>query len=1148
MSHNNIALDTPYHSLFLGSAAKKKIASIGQAIIQAVRPRVLLAPLQIGLAVQLHHHYASRFLVDSLHHLGFCCSYQQVQEFELSAAFSHGTDIPNFSDQSVQYIADNVDHNIRTVDGNSTFHGMGMIATVTPGVRSNNHIPKMKVSFRDLAAVGRVPIRFHKEESTGMTAIVYEKLFKVRARDPTANLDILWKTSILFRFSRPQWSGMMQFVQKGDHPGMSSIMFLPMIDMNPSDATCIYSTLKFLAEHARCHNATPVVTFDQPLWWKALMIVDTEPVDSDLKNIVLRLGGFHLEMSFLGSIGHLMSASGLQHILELVYASNTVVHMLTGKAIARAVRAHLLVDAALNGLLLASALGVPLPSQSNSEDEEADEAISEETVATVGTNRNLDEAYALYESLMEETISADDVCRSDVIQRITTILEEKIDSLKSSRTASLWLQYMKMVDILRQYIRAERTGNWALHLEAIYKMLPYLAASGHNHYSKSAWVYLQRMSQLEKQHPDIYQQFQEGLHVVRRSDRLWAGLSTDLVIEQVLMRSMKSSGGLTRGRGMTEQQRLVWVLSMPICAEVNKAMQELTGVNYDTGEQNRDMTKARQARDWKDIHTIISYLQENSPFASDTSLRNISTGVHACATVNVDKAEAVGRAILENMEGKTVGEYVFKRANQAVTLNCKSSVKVDGDDIQIDPQLLFQRLTLVAKSRDRLEDVFQYELCSYPPALFSGTQFLREAQKPVLANAIWSFLPDQGPGLPRELQYVLDGGALLQRIPWTKGATFREICTVYTEYVTRKYGNAIVVFDSYQGKSTKDMTHQRRAKGQTGAIVTFTESMHLTMSKDQFLANKENKQRFINMLSTKLAEKSCTTYHASGDADLLIVQKSVESASAVNTVLIGDDTDLLILLIYHASLDSCSLFLKPEPKKSTKNSRIWNIHAVKKQLGPDTCSSILFLHAILGCDTTSQPYGIGKGNSLKKFRDCKDFRDLAETFDSPSATTEEIATAGEQVLVRMYNGKPGETLDYVRYKCFCAKVARNTSHIQPKTLPPTSAAAKFHSLRVYHQVQQWKGEGDNLLPEEWGWKESEGILVPVTTDLLPAPDDLLCIIRCNCRTDCGTMRCSCKKHGIACSIVCGNCKGSGCMNSTPNEDDSDDDIDTEEQF
>ena len=52
-----------------------KIAAIGQAIMQAARPRVLLAPLQFGLGVQMHHHFASRFLIDSLHKHGFCCSY-----------------------------------------------------------------------------------------------------------------------------------------------------------------------------------------------------------------------------------------------------------------------------------------------------------------------------------------------------------------------------------------------------------------------------------------------------------------------------------------------------------------------------------------------------------------------------------------------------------------------------------------------------------------------------------------------------------------------------------------------------------------------------------------------------------------------------------------------------------------------------------------------------------------------------------------------------------------------------------------------------------------------------------------------------------------------------------------------------------------
>ena len=80
----------------------------------------------------------------------------------------------------------------------------------------------------------------------------------------------------------------------------------------------------------------------------------------------------------------------------------------------------------------------------------------------------------------------------------------------------------------------------------------------------------------------------------------------------------------------------------------------------------------------------------------------------------------------------------------------------------------------------------------------------------MLADTILSFLPDEGtPGLPRELQYVLDGGALLQRIPWEEGAYISEICAVHTEYVKRKYGNATVVFDGYQGKSTKDLILQR---------------------------------------------------------------------------------------------------------------------------------------------------------------------------------------------------------------------------------------------------------------------------------------------------------------------------------------------------
>jgi hypothetical protein len=46
---------------FVGKKNKIKIASVGQAIIQACWPNTVTATLQIGLAIHLYHH--SRFLV-----------------------------------------------------------------------------------------------------------------------------------------------------------------------------------------------------------------------------------------------------------------------------------------------------------------------------------------------------------------------------------------------------------------------------------------------------------------------------------------------------------------------------------------------------------------------------------------------------------------------------------------------------------------------------------------------------------------------------------------------------------------------------------------------------------------------------------------------------------------------------------------------------------------------------------------------------------------------------------------------------------------------------------------------------------------------------------------------------------------------------
>lgn len=325
------------------------------------------------------------------------------------------------------------------------------------------------------------------------------------------------------------------------------------------------------------------------------------------------------------------------------------------------------------------------------------------------------------------------------------------------------------------------------------------------------------------------------------------------------------------------------------------------------------------------------------------------------------------------------------------------------------------------------------------------------------------------------------------------------------------------MFDGYQyGPSTKDSTHQRRT-GAYGPSVNSDGAMVAKLKKGDFLSNKENKQKFINLLEEQLELSGCTTIHVEGDADLLIVQTAIQSARSVTTVLVGDDTDLLVLLCHHAELNANELLFKPEPKQRSKTRKIWNIKKTKSSLGPDICTNILCVHAVLGCDTTSRLYGIGKGVALTKIRTDALFREQANDFNRPDATKDEIIVAGEKSLLCLYNCRSDEGLDWLRYTKFCQKVATGTTFMQSESLPPTSAAASYHSRRVYFQIQQWKGVP--LEPEDWGWKLVDGKLLPIARDLPPAHESLLGVVRCNCSTGCSRQRCTCRKHGLDCSTA-----------------------------
>jgi hypothetical protein len=117
-----------------------------------------------------------------------------------------------------------------------------------------------------------------------------------------------------------------------------------------------------------------------------------------------------------------MAGSGLQEVLELIYASNAVVHILSGKAIGRAVRAHLIVDA----MVLAKALCEPLPGSSECEDMETEEHhFTMRLLEKYGVS-------VLYKKLMEGSMSADQIWQSDLINKVRNAFQTSQSALKSN--------------------------------------------------------------------------------------------------------------------------------------------------------------------------------------------------------------------------------------------------------------------------------------------------------------------------------------------------------------------------------------------------------------------------------------------------------------------------------------------------------------------------------------------------------------------------------------------------------------------------------------------------------------------------------------------------------------------------------------------
>ena len=241
-----------------------------------------------------------------------------------------------------------------------------------------------------------------------------------------------------------------------------------------------YLQVKRLSEAAG--QPFTVFTLDQQLYRYAVEIQWALPDVFPPSAFLVRLGGMHMLMSFIGAVGNLMSETGLADIMSSAFAG--VHKMLLGKKFPMCMRALRMV----------------------------------------------------VEVILIPTIDDHEVQCNDAFM---ANLEAR--ALKS-KTCKLWLDCLvKPVLLMMAYVRAEREGDWLLHIHCVKAMMPYFFAAGHQNYARLGLVYLRAIENLPN---NILLYFQKGKHVMRHMNGLWNGIWSDMFIESTFMRYRHGRAGI----------------------------------------------------------------------------------------------------------------------------------------------------------------------------------------------------------------------------------------------------------------------------------------------------------------------------------------------------------------------------------------------------------------------------------------------------------------------------------------------------------------------------------------------------------------------------------------------------------------------------
>ena len=188
---------------------------------------------------------------------------------------------------------------------------------------------------------------------------------------------------------------------------------------------------------------------------------------------------------------------------------------------------------------------------------------------------------------------------------------------------------------------------------------------------------------------------------------------------------------------------------------------------------------------------------------------------------------------------------------------------------------------------------------------------------------------------------------------------------------------------------------------------------HVHRDQQAFFSNEKNKTNVISLPTTHLRGISHHVEVSRGDADTVIVSSALEFAWNGQTV-VAEDTDVLIMLVYHWRHCMEDIFLRKESRLSTPGEMI-SMKDATSSIPVAIQRHILLIHAWSGCDTISATFGHGKMYLMNILNRVPEIQNLSTIVSDRYALADEVGYAGLRLFCLLYGGTKTDTLTSLRY-------------------------------------------------------------------------------------------------------------------------------------